>query len=87
MQCLIDHSRSADDGNESFYPIVCSHLGETKALHLKNDDTEMICTIFDSKSPNALSNVSDSFQQGKNINSRRKWQAPPKVVEAEIHEK
>ena len=46
----------------------------------------MICTIFDSKSPKALFNVSDSFREGKNINTRRKWQAPPMVVEAEVHE-
>ena len=46
----------------------------------------MICTIFDSKSPKALYNVSDSFREGKNINNRRKWQAPPMVVEAEVHE-
>ena len=46
----------------------------------------MICTIFDSKSPKALFNVPDSFREGKNINTRRKWQAPPTVVEAEVHE-
>ena len=46
----------------------------------------MICTIFDSRSPKALFNVSDSFREGKNINNRRKWQAPPMVVEAEVHE-
>ena len=46
----------------------------------------MICTIFDSKSPKAFFNVSDSFREGKNINNRRKWQAPPMVVEAEVHE-
>ena len=85
VQYLIDHNSSSDDGNDDFYPIVCTHLGETKALHLKNDGTEMICTIFDSNSPTALFNVSDSFREGKNIN-RRKWQAPPMVVEAEVHE-
>ena len=85
MQYLIDHNSSADDGND-FYPIVCTHLGETKALHLKNDGAEMICTIFDSKSPKALFNVADSFREGKNINNRRDWQAPPMVVEAEVHE-
>ena len=46
----------------------------------------MICTIFDSKSPRAPFNVSDSFREGNNINNRRKWQAPPMVVEAEVHE-
>ena len=86
VQYLIDHNSPADDGNDDFYPIVCTHLGETKALHPKNDGTEMICTIFDSKSPKALYNVSDSFREGKNINNRRKWQAPPMVVEAEVHE-
>ena len=85
-QYLIDHNSSADDGNDDFYPIICTHLGETKALHLKNDGTEMICTIFDSKSPKALFNVSDSFREGKNINKRRKRQSPPMVVEAEVHE-
>ena len=74
VQYLIDHNSSADDGNDDFYPIVCTHLGETKALHLKNIGTELICTIFDSKSPKALFNVSDSFREGKNINNRRKWQ-------------
>ena len=86
VQYLIDHNSPADDGNDDFYPIVCTHLGETKALHLKNDGTEMICTIFDSKSPKALFNVSDSFREGRNINNRRKWQALPMVVEAEVHE-
>ena len=86
VKYLIDHNSSADDGNDDFYPIVCTHLGETKTLHLKNDGTEMICTIFDSKSPKALFNVPDSFREGKNINSRRKWQALPMVVEAEVHE-
>ena len=46
----------------------------------------MICTIFDLKSPKALFNVSDSFREGKNVNNRRKWQAPPMVMEAEVHE-
>ena len=86
VQYLIDHNSPAADENDDFYPIVCTHLGETKALHLKNDGTEMICTIFDSKSPKALYNVSDSFREGKNINNRRKWQAPLMVVEAEVHE-
>ena len=86
VQYLIDHNSSADDGDDDFYPIVCTHLGETKALHLKNDGTEMICTIFDSKSPKALFNVSYSFREGKNINNRRKWQAQTMVVEAEVHE-
>ena len=86
VQYLIDHNSSAGDGNDDFYPLVCSHLGETKALHLKNDGTEMICTILDSKSPKALFNVSDSFREGKNITNRRKWQAPPMLVKAEVHE-
>ena len=86
VQYLIDHNSSADDGKDDFYPIVCTHLGETKALHLKNDGTEMICTIFDSRSPKALFNVSHSFREGKNINNRRRRQAPPNVVEAEVHE-
>ena len=88
VQFLIDHNSpaAADNGNDDFYPIVCTHLGETKALHLKNDGTEMICTIFDSKSAKALYNVSNSLREGKNINNRRKWQAPPMVVEAEVHE-
>ena len=86
VQDLIDHNSPADDGNDDFYPIVCTHLCETKALHLKNDGTEMICTIFESKSPKALFIISDSFREGKNINSRRKWQAPPMIVEAEVHE-
>ena len=46
----------------------------------------MICTILDSESPNVLFNVSDSFREGKNINDRRKSQATPIVVEAEVHE-
>ena len=83
---LIDHHSSADDGNDDFYPFVLTHLVETKALHLKNGGTEMICTIFNSKSPKPLFNVSDSCPEGKNINNRRKWQAPPMVVVAEVHE-
>ena len=55
-QYLIDHNSSA--GN--FYPIVCTHLGEIKTLPLKQDSTERICKIFDSKSPKALLNVPDS---------------------------
>ena len=86
VQYLIDHNSPADDGNDDFYPIVCKQLCETKAFYLKNDGTEMICTIFDSKSPKALFKVSDCFRERKNINNRRKWQAPLMVVEAELHE-
>ena len=86
VQYLNDHNSSADDGNDNFHPIVCTQLGETKALHLKNDGIEMICTIFDSKLPNALFNISNFFPDGKNINNRHKWQAPPMVVQAEVHE-
>ena len=86
VQYLIDHNSSADDGNDDFYPIICTHLGETEELHLKNDGTEIICPIFDLKSPKSLFNVSDSFLESKNINNRRKWQNPPMVVEAEVHE-
>ena len=54
FQYLIDHNSSGDDGNDDFYPIVCTHWGETKALHLKFDGPDMIRAIFDSKSPRAL---------------------------------
>ena len=88
VQYLIDHNSSADDRTDNFYPIVCTLLGETEGLHkrCKVDDTAKICTIFHSKSPEALLNVSDSFREGKNINNRRKWLAPPMVVEAEVLE-
>ena len=69
-----------------FIPLF-AHVFETETLHLKDDGTEMISTIFDSKSPKVLPDVSDSFREGKNINFRRKTQAPPMVVEAEVHEK
>ena len=61
-----------DDGNDDFYPIVCKRLDETKAFHLENDGTEMICTFFDPKSPKAFFNVFDFFREGKNINNRQK---------------
>ena len=80
-QYLIDHNSSADDGHDNFYPIVCTHLGEITTLRLKHDSTERICKVFDSTSPKAPLNVPDSFRAGKNINSRRKWQALPMVVE------
>ena len=86
VQHLIDHNSSADNGNDDFYPIVCTHLGKTKKLHLKNDGTEMICIFFVSKSPKALFNDSDSFRESNTINNRRKWQAPPMVVETIVHE-
>ena len=54
VQYLIDRNSYADDGNVDFYPIVCTHLGETKALHLKRYGSEMVCTIFESKSPKAF---------------------------------
>ena len=69
-----------------FIPFFCTHLAETNAFHLKNDGIDIICTVFDSKSPGVIFNVSDSFREGKNIFNRRKWQAPPMVVEAEDHE-
>ena len=47
----------------------------------------MICSIFESKSPKILFKVSDFFREGKNINNIRKWQAPPMVLEAEVHQK
>ena len=86
VQSLIDHNSSTDDGNDIFYPIVCTHQGKTEALHIKDGGTDMICTFFDSKSPKVLLNVSDSFREGKNNNNPRKWQAPTMVVEAEVHE-
>ena len=86
IQNLLDHNSSADDGSDNFDPIVCTNLGETKALHLENDATEMICTSFHSKSPNVLFNVSDSFRANENNNNTRKWQAPPMFVEARVHE-
>ena len=46
----------------------------------------MICTIFVSKSPRVLFNHSDSFPKGKNIDTKRKWEAPLMVVEAEFQE-
>ena len=52
----------------------------------RNDGIDMVCTIFDSKLPKVLFNVSGSLREGKNINKRRKWQTPPMVVEAEVHE-
>ena len=66
-----------------FLSHFCTHLGETKALHLKNDGTEMVCTFFELKSPKALFDVSDFFLECKNLNNRRKWQTPSMVVEAE----
>ena len=30
--------------------------------------------------------IHDFFREGKNINNRRKWKAPPMVVEGEVHE-
>ena len=85
FQSLIDHNRSADDANDIFYPIVSTHPGETKALHLKKDGNDMICTIFALKWPKVLSNVSDFFGQGKNNNNSSKSQASPMVVEAKVH--
>ena len=73
VQYLIDHNSSADVGNDDFYPTVCTHLGKTKTFHLKNDGIEMIFRTLNSKSPKGVFNVSDSFQEGKNIkNNRRK---------------
>ena len=86
VQYLIDHKSLAEDGNDDFNPIVCTHKGKTKAFHRKNDGTEMICTFLDSKSTKVLFNVSDSFREGKNINNRRKRQAPPMFVESGVHE-
>ena len=86
IQLLIDHNRSGDDdGNDIFHPIVCTHLGETKALHREFDATEMMCIIL---TPSQLKflKISDSFREGKNIINGRKWWAPPMVLEAEIHE-
>ena len=87
FQYLFDHNHNSfDDTNDDFSPIVCTHMGETKTFQLKNEGTEMICTIFDSESPKALCNVSDSFRAGKNNNTGRKWQASTMVAEAEVHE-
>ena len=83
---LFDHKCSVEDGNVDFYTIVCTHLGETKTVHLKNDRAERICTFFDSKSPRDLLHASDFLRDGKNVNNRRKLQVPPMVVEANFHE-
>ena len=72
VQYLIDHNSSADVKNDNFHPIVWTHQCETKTLHLKNDGTDMICTMFDWKSPKALFNVCHFCREGKkNINNRR----------------
>ena len=61
-------------------------MGPRKALYLRNDGTDMICTIFDSKPAKLLLYFSDSLRESKNNINRRKWQALPMVVEAEVHE-
>ena len=86
VQYSIDHNSYADHGIDNFYPFVCTHLDETKPFQLKNDVTNIICIYFDSMKPEALFIVSDSIGDGKNINNGRNWQAPPKVVEADVHE-
>ena len=53
VQYLIYHNTSADDGNGNFYRIVWTHLSETQALQLENKSIDMICTIFDPRSPKA----------------------------------
>ena len=70
-QCVqhhIDCNSSLDDANDDFYPIVCIHLDDTKALHLKNDINDLICTLFDLKSPKALLIASGSSQEYQSTN-------------------
>ena len=74
VQNLIDRKSYPVEGNDNFYPIVCTHLPETIGL------------IFDLKSLNAPFIVFDSFQEGKKINVTRKWQTSQMVAEAEFHE-
>ena len=45
VQYLIDHKSSADDGNDQFYPDLCTHPGGRKLHHLKIDGIDKICTI------------------------------------------
>ena len=80
VQYLIDHNSPAESANDNFYPIICTHSGENKKFYLKNDGTDLICTVYDPNSPNALFDVSDSFREGEDINIRRQWQASPMVV-------
>ena len=86
VQYLIDHNSPAESANDDFYPSICTHLGETKKLHLKIDCTDLMCTVYNPNSPKPLFDVSDSFREGKDINIRRKWQVPPMVVEVDVHE-
>ena len=86
VQNLTGHSSPTDSCKDKFFSIIWTHFGETKKLHFKNDGTDLICTTHDPNTSKALFNVSDSFQEGRNINNRRKWQAPPRVVEAEVQE-
>ena len=46
----------------------------------------MICTVFESKSTKILFTVSDFFRESKNFTTKLKWQVPPMVVKAEVHE-
>ena len=46
----------------------------------------MICNFLDWKSPKGLFNISDALREGTKVNKRRKRQAPPKVLEADVHE-
>ena len=87
VQYLIDHNSTDESANDDFYPIVCTHLGETKK-HLKRRYRQIlsICTVYNSNSPKAPFNVSDSFRKGRDINIRRKRQTPPMIVEADGHE-
>ena len=85
VQYFNDHS-SSTDVEMTIFISLSAYNWVKKALHLKIDGIDMTCTIFDSKSPKALSNVSDSLEEGKNFNKRRKRQSPSIVVEAEVHE-
>ena len=69
-----------------FYLIDWTHLRKRMAVNPKNESTDTICTISDSKSPKGLFKVCDAFREGKNVNDRPKCQTPPMHMVAEGHE-
>ena len=65
-----------------FFPRF-AHIG-VKQTSFKNDGTA-VC--FCHKVTNASLIVFYTFREGKTVNKRRKWQAPPREVQAVVHEK
>ena len=86
VQKLIGHICSVDDAKDDIYPIGFTYLSKTKALHLKNDGIDVICTIFGAKWPKVLLMCLILAEKSKTLTRDENGELHWKFVEEDVHE-